>query len=86
MPSTGTSVGCGASAPATTTADDVSAAIVENATGPLRMRGDEGEVEQHKLKDQIAAANYNANSNVLAPTATGKFKLIVYEARSGSTT
>ena len=33
-------------------------AIQENATGPKRVRGDEGEVEQHAVGDQIEADRY----------------------------
>ena len=32
--------------------------IRDNAAGPKRARGDAGEVEQHPLKDQIAADKY----------------------------
>ena len=38
--------------------DDLSDEIAENAKGPKRARGDEGEVEQHPLKDQIDADRY----------------------------
>lgn len=37
---------------------DLSAAIAENAAGPVRVSGDAGSVEQHSLKDQIEADKY----------------------------
>ena len=40
------------------TADEVRDAIAENATGPRRAKGDEGEVEQHPLPDQVEVARY----------------------------
>jgi len=42
-------------------ADDLSDKIRENAEAPKRARGDSGEVEQHSLKDQIAADRYLAS-------------------------
>lgn len=39
-------------------ADEVRTAIEENATGPKRVQGDEGSVEQHSIQDQIAADKY----------------------------
>ncbi len=33
-------------------------AILENAKGPKRVQGDSGSVEQHSLKDQIAAEKF----------------------------
>lgn len=35
--------------------DEIQQAIIDNATGPKRVTGDEGSVEQHSLQDQIAA-------------------------------
>lgn len=32
--------------------------IIENANSPKRAKGDEGEFEQHSLKDQIEADRY----------------------------
>ena len=42
-------------------ADDLSDKIREHAEAPKRARGDSGEVEQHSLKDQIAADRYLAS-------------------------
>jgi len=42
-------------------ADDLSDKIRENAEAPKRARGDSGEMEQHSLKDQIAADRYLAS-------------------------
>lgn len=36
-------------------ADSLENSIKTNAEGPERARGDAGEVEQHSLRDQIAA-------------------------------
>lgn len=38
--------------------DDLKPEIIDNAEGPKRMKGDEGEIEQHSLPDQIAADKY----------------------------
>ena len=35
--------------------DDLKDTIRDNAQGPKRAKGDAGEMEQHSLKDQIAA-------------------------------
>jgi len=35
--------------------DDLAQTIQENAAGPKRAKGDQGEVEQQPLQDQIAA-------------------------------
>lgn len=40
--------------------NDLETAIAENAAGPKQARGDQGSVEQHSLKDQIAADKYLA--------------------------
>lgn len=37
---------------------DLSDAIQENASGPLKAQGDSGSMEQHSLPDQIAADRY----------------------------
>jgi len=43
-----------------TDAENVNAAIVESATGPKKLQGDEGTIEQHPITDQIAAAQHLA--------------------------
>lgn len=40
---------------------DLADAIAENAAGPKRAKGDNGEMEQHSLQDQIAADRYLRN-------------------------
>ena len=35
--------------------------IAENAVGPKRAKGDNGELEQHALKDQVEADRYLRN-------------------------
>ncbi len=47
--------------------DTIKDAISENAAGPQRVRGDEGEVEQHDLKDQIAADKHVAQKDARRP-------------------
>ncbi len=42
-------------------ADEVKDAIEKNAKGPRRAKGDVGEVQQHSLKDQVAADRYLAS-------------------------
>ena len=44
-------------------ADELDSTIRENASGPKRARGDAGEMEQHSLKDQIAADKYLAGKD-----------------------
>ena len=39
---------------------DLSDTISQNAAAPRRVKGDEGEVEQHSLTDQIAADKHLA--------------------------
>lgn len=41
--------------------DDLEQSIRENASGPKRAKGDQGEVEQQPLPDQIAADRYLAS-------------------------
>ncbi len=41
--------------------EDLSESIAENAAGPKRAKGDQGEMEQHSLKDQIDADRHLAS-------------------------
>ena len=41
--------------------EDVKDAIEKNAQGPRSAKGDVGEVQQHSLKDQVAADRYLAS-------------------------
>ena len=41
--------------------EDLDKTIAENAQGPKRAQGDSGSVEQHDLKDQIAADRHLAS-------------------------
>ena len=43
--------------------DDLKDAIKTNAEGPKRASGDSGSVDQHSLKDQIAADKYLAGKD-----------------------
>jgi len=40
-------------------------AIKENASGPKRVQGDSGSVDQHSLQDQIAADRYLASKEAV---------------------
>ncbi len=51
--------------------DEIQDAIIENAKGPKRVRGDEGEVEQHDLADQIAAAKHVAGTTAATNASRG---------------
>jgi len=54
--------------------DETGQAIDKNARGPKRVRGDEGEVEQHPLRDQIEADRYRkAKTGVETPTRGLRF-------------
>ena len=57
---------------------DTRTAIRDSAEGPRRVRGDEGEVEQHSLKEQIEADRYLDGQTATARTSLGlrfrKFK------------
>ncbi len=52
-------------------ADELDNEIRDNAAGPRRARGDGGEMEQHPLKDQIAADKYLAEKDALARANPG---------------
>lgn len=52
-------------------ADEISDAIEENATGPKRVSGDAGSVEQHSLADQIEADKYIASKNAASNPSRG---------------
>ena len=51
--------------------DEVEDAIEENAQQPRRVRGDEGEVEQHPLADQIAADRFLSSKAAVADQHRG---------------
>lgn len=52
--------------------------ILDNASAPKRVQGDEGSVEQHSLPDQIAADRYLASKAAQAGKGPGIkfFKLV----------
>lgn len=60
-------------------ADDIKDAIAQSATdGIKRVRGDEGEVEQLSIPDQIAAAKFVAQGTAASKPARGiRFSKIV---------
>lgn len=58
--------------------DDLNDAIAANAAGPAKVTGDEGSVEQHRLKDQIEADRYLANK---AAASSGKTPIKVFRFR-----
>ena len=51
--------------------DSLDNTIRDNASGPKRARGDAGEMEQHPLKDQIAADKYLASKKAAASKGLG---------------
>lgn len=62
---------CPAVYPVTMDADEIETAIQSNATGPKKVKGDQGEVEQHSIADQLAAADRAANSSAAAKAHGG---------------
>jgi len=52
-------------------AEDLDNTIRDNAAGPKRARGDAGEMEQHSLKDQIAADKHLAGKKATAGKGLG---------------
>ena len=51
--------------------DTLDNTIRDNASGPKRAKGDSGEMEQHSLKDQIAADKYLASKKAAAGKGLG---------------
>ena len=51
--------------------EDLDNTIRENASGPKRAKGDAGEMEQHSLKDQIAADKHLASKTATAGKGLG---------------
>jgi len=51
--------------------DSLDSTIRDNAAGPKRAKGDAGEMEQHSLKDQIAADKHLAGKNATAGKGLG---------------
>jgi hypothetical protein len=51
--------------------DELDTTIEENAKGPKRAKGDQGEVEQHSLADQIAADRYLASKKAAKSKGSG---------------
>lgn len=61
-----------------TDADNVNASIAENAQGVKSSKSDEGEVEQHSLPDQIAAAQHLARASAAKTNSVGiRFRRLV---------
>lgn len=58
--------------------EDLGDEIETNASGPKRVKGDQGEVEQHSLKDQIEADRYLASKRAMSTKRRGvRFSKIV---------
>lgn len=53
------------------TADEIKTAIATSATGPAKVTGDEGSVEQHPLPDQIAAEKHIRGNDAVATPRRG---------------
>lgn len=51
--------------------DAIKDAILENATGPKRVEGDELKVEQHSLADQIAADKHVSSIDAVKKPGRG---------------
>jgi len=51
--------------------------ILENAQGPARAKGDSSEIQQHSLRDQIAADKYLASKNAVRKGFGAIFKKLV---------
>ena len=51
--------------------------ILENAQGPARVKGDSSEVQQHSLRDQIAADKYLASKEATRRGLGAIFKKLV---------
>ena len=59
-------------------AENLGDEIRKNASGPAKASGDAGSVEQHKLKDQIAADNHLAGKDAVEKPRRGlRFNKIV---------
>lgn len=52
-------------------AESATAALAEALTGPKRVRGDAGEVEQHSLPDLIAARKHLASQAAAGKSTRG---------------
>ncbi len=50
---------------------EINNAIIENATGPKKVTGDAGSVQQHSLKDQIEAEKFTQARNAAAGPGLG---------------
>ncbi len=57
--------------------------IAENARGPKRVQGDSGSVEQHSLKDQIAAERFLQSKKA---AQSKNFPLKIFKIAPGGTT
>ncbi len=62
---------------------DLQGLIAENAAGPKRVEGDAGSVEQHSLRDQIAAEKFLQSKKA---NQGGKFPLSFHRIKPGGTT
>ena len=51
--------------------------ILENAQGPARAKGDSSEIQQHSLRDQIAADKYLASKSAVRKGLGAIFKKLV---------
>ena len=59
-------------------------AIQDSATGPKRMRGDEGEIEQHDLVDQIEADRYLGSRTAVDSSKTRGLRFMRIEPPGGT--
>ena len=58
-------------------AEELEDSIRDGAVSPKRVKGDSAEVEQHSLRDQIAADKYLASKNAVKKGLGAVFKKLV---------
>lgn len=68
------------------TADEILAALAANLASPLRVRTDAGEVQQHDLREQVAAAKFALAmaSTSRSPFAALRFAQTIAPSASGA--
>lgn len=62
------------------TDDEILDAIADNLTQPKRARTDAGEVEQHELDEQVAAAKFVLGRRAAAVSPFGALRMAIIEA------
>jgi len=57
--------------------DELETSLKESLKNPKRAKGDSAEIEQHSLRDQIAAAKYLASQNAVKKGLGAIFKKLI---------